>query len=367
MLEKLPSLSLPKTRRNYSLPHEYVVQKFYELGFFPIHNKYGNTYQCSCPVCREGKSFGKKKRCFYIPEKELIYCHNCGQGWKPFDWISTVGELDYNEIWDQVEEGEYDVLTEVDLDKLEKKVIKVESLPEDSINLFDPVQLAYWMDNDKVKTALEYISKRRLSLARNRPDAVYLSLKDKIHKNRLVFPFKDEQGKILFYQSRKLFEWDDKPKYTSKLDADKTVCGLDKINPDIDSVFIFEGPIDSFFVKNGTAVGGISRGVHSLTPTQKEQYDSLKFFQKIWCLDSQWLDETSREKTEMLINQGEKVFIWPEKYGAIFKDLNELCVAHKLNEISPKFIKNNSYIGANAKYKLDVIKVKLGNIKYTNK
>lgn len=358
MLERLPKLNFTKTKRNYDLPHEYVVTKFYELGFYPKHNKYNNTYQCCCPVCREGNSFGKQKRCFYLPERPQIYCHNCGQGWSPYSWIEQVGGLTYEEIWDEVEGNSFDVLERINLDE-EKKAIKIPSLPEDSINLFDPTQLVYWMNDDKIKKVLNYIRVRRLGTAKNRPDALYISFKDFVHKNRLVFPFKDEKGKILFYQSRKIFDWDEGPKYTSKLGADKTVCGLDKISTDLDSIFIFEGPIDSFFVRNGTAVGGINKGVHSLTSTQQEQYDSFKFFDKVWCLDSQWLDETSREKTKLLIEQGERVFLWPEKYGRKYKDLNELCVANKLNEVSPGWVKENSHQGAAALMKLNLMLAKL--------
>jgi hypothetical protein len=358
MCKKLPKLNFTKTKRNYDLPHEYVVSKFYELGFYPQQNKYNNTYQCCCPVCREGDSFGKKKRCFYLPDRTQIFCHNCGHGWTPYNWVSEVGGLTYEEIWDEIEDNEFDVLEKIDLNE-EKKVIKLSSLPEDSINLFDPTQLVYWMNDEKIKIVLKYITDRRLSRAKNRPDALYISFKDRVHKNRLVIPFKDEKGKILFYQSRKIFDWDDKPKYISKQDAEKSVCGLDKIDTDLDSIFIFEGPIDSFFVRNGTAVGGISKGAHSLTQFQRDQYDSLKFFQKIWCLDSQWLDETSRVKTQLLIDQGETVFLWPEKYGTKYKDLNELCVANDLNEISPKFIIDNSHSGVAASMKFNLMKSKI--------
>ncbi len=273
------------------------------MGFHPHQNKYNNTYQCCCPVCREGKSFGKKKRCFYLPERTQIYCHNCGKGWSPYNWIQEVGGLTYEEIWNEIESNEFDVLEKIDLDE-EKHEETQASLPEDSINLSDPTQLMYWINDERMKTVLKYISSRKLSTAINKPDALYVSFKDKVHKNRLILPFKDEKGKIQFYQSRKIFDWDDKPNYISKQGADKTVCGLDKIDTNLDTIFIFEGPIDSFFVRNGTAVGGISKGAHSLTDAQRAQFDSLKFFDKIWCLDSQWLDETSRVKTEILINQG---------------------------------------------------------------
>jgi hypothetical protein len=71
-------------------------------------------------------------------------------------------------------------------------------------------------------------------------------------------------------------------------------------------------------------------------------------FDKIWCLDSQWLDKTSRDKTISLLEMGECVFIWPKKWGEQYKDLNELCIDKKLDQISPTFIKNNSQCGKSA-------------------
>jgi hypothetical protein len=330
-----------------------VVSKFYELGIRASHNKFSDTYNCACPICREGKSLGKKKRCFYIPEKDQIYCHNCGQSWSPYSWIKTVSGMTYYEIQEDITKGSFDY---VDLNKKEIEKKKSDSsLPEDSINLFDPKQVEFWKNNEFVQTALEYIKARRLDVAGNRPDALYISLKDVVHKNRLVIPFKDQNGKIVHYQSRRLFHWDCSPDYTSKLNSDKSICGLDKIDSTLDCMFLFEGPIDSFFVKNGVGLGGISKGAHTFTDLQNAQLSNFKFFEKIWVLDSQWKDETSRKKTEVLINQGEKVFIWPKKWGEKYKDLNEMCVANKINEVSPKFIKSNTYFGMQAMFKLKCI------------
>lgn len=298
-------------------------------------------------MCREGESFGLSKRCYYIPDKELIYCHNCGWSSKPFKWVKELSDLDDEDIQREVEAGEFDALETFNF---EEKIIKSneESLPEDCVNLFDPIQLVYYRKEDRIVKALEYINERRLNVARNKPDALYMSLKDHTHKNRLVIPFKDDKGKIVHYQSRKIFDWDDKPKYTSKLLSEKTICGLDKIDESLDALFFFEGPIDSFFIKNGVGVGGISEGNNLLTPRQQEQLERFKFFDKIWFLDSQWLDNTSRKKTEILLKQNQKVFLWPEKYGKLYKDLNEMCVKNKLNEISPKFVKENSFQGKEA-------------------
>ena len=73
-----------------SLPEDFVILKFFELGLYPKYNKFNNVYQCSCPICREGKSLGKKRRCYYIPKNENIFCHNCGWSGKPLRWIKEV-------------------------------------------------------------------------------------------------------------------------------------------------------------------------------------------------------------------------------------------------------------------------------------
>lgn len=341
------------TKNDFDLPEDYVVAKFYELGHKVSLNRYSGIYNCCCPICKEGKSWGRKKRCFYIPENDNIYCHNCGWSSKPYNWIKTVSNMSHKEIMEEVSEGDYDSL---DVGKImeEVEVPKIPSLPDDCINLMDSMQLKHYASNSMVQSAIAYIKARRLDTAINKPDAFYFSLKDSVHRYRLVIPFKDDTGKIVYYQSRKLFEWDKLGNYISKSGGDKAICGLDAVSLEDNAVFIFEGPFDSFFVKNGIAVAGITKGGHNLTPLQEEQMDTLRFFEKIWVLDSQWLDDTAREKTQSLIDQGEKVFFWPEKLGKRFKDFNEMCITLKLDEISSSFIKKNSHRGlvAVAKFKI---------------
>lgn len=74
-----------------TLPKDYVIKKFYEYGYGVEYQRSNDTYHCSCPICLEGKSFGKKKRCWYIPAKDLIYCHNCGWSSRPLKWIMQAG------------------------------------------------------------------------------------------------------------------------------------------------------------------------------------------------------------------------------------------------------------------------------------
>ena len=122
-------------------------------------------------------------------------------------------------------------------------------------------------------------------------------------------------------------------------------------------IFIFEGPIDAFFVKNGTAVAGIQENSNNtFSSLQQSQINIFKLAKIIWVLDSQWQDSASKIKTKRLIDQGETVFIWPKKVGTLYKDFNDACIATNINEVSTKFILDNSYSGLKAKLLLSEIK-----------
>ena len=292
------------------LPQEYIVQKFYQYAGYPKYKKSTNTYEAGCPICREGSSWLKKSRCYYIVDKSIICCHNCGWYGKPLKWIQEVTNQTYEEIIKEVKT--YDVLpSDILQEELPSELPKnLHKLPLDCINLFDTHQTDYHKDSIVVQKALELIKRRRLDTAVNRPKSLWLSLTDKVHKNRLIIPFYQEQG-----------------------------------------------PIDAFFVRNGTAVAGIQENSSNMFSTlQQSQINSFKTYNRVWVLDSQWQDDASRTKTKRLIDAGETVFIWPEKVGTIYKDINDACMAANIDEISPKFILSNAHSGLKAKLLMSEIK-----------
>lgn len=274
----------------------------------------------------------------------------------PYNWIRQVSGMSDEELELDVENNQSFVEYSFENDNTPRIT---PTLPDDSINLFDPIQLKFYSKDHIVQTALAYIKRRRLDTAINAPDALYLSRRDYTHKNRLIIPFKSSSGKIIFYQSRKLFEWDDKTDYLSKYDSDKSIFGIDHVDSSINQVFIFEGPIDSCFMKNGVAVGGINEGHHRFTPTQSDQLEELKFYEKIWVLDSQWKDETAQKKTLVLLEMGEKVFIWPRNWGVRYKDFNEICTDQGIDGISSAFVLKNSQCGVSAALKFKMILSKI--------
>lgn len=339
------------------LPEEYTILKFFELGYYPKTNRFNGTYQCSCPICREGRSLGKKRRCYFIPKNNNIYCHNCGWSGTPLNWIKEVSNKTEFEIIQEVKNFTGNVsLVE---DKPLAKTFKAETLPTDCINLTDTDQISFYKSNDILRIAQQFVKTRRLDTSINRPSALYLSLADKVHKNRLVIPFYNEKGEIEFYQTRTLLPKDSniKPKYLSKIGADKTLFNINNITPDHDTVYIFEGPINAFFTRNSVAVAGITEGKSSFNKRQQQQLDTtLKFFNKIWVLDSQWVDDASLSKTQILLEQGDRVFIWPEKIGVRFKDFNDIAIHCKIDEIKQEFIQKNTFEGLEGIFKLAEIK-----------
>lgn len=338
------------------IPREYTVLKFFQYGIDSKYNKFNDSYQCGCPICKEGKSLGRKQRCYFIPAKNNIYCHNCGWSSSPLNWIKEVCGVDFADITRDLKDFDVDVESYIKQDKTDRILQETPRLPKDCINLFDTAQINFFKSHPILQKALELVNRRKLDTAVNKPKALFLSLNDPVHKNRLVIPFYDNNA-IVFYQSRSILYNDPKPKYISKINSTKSLYGFDQISPNIDYVFIFEGPINSFFAKNGVAVAGIQEKSHqSFTPKQTEQLSSLTLYKKIWVLDSQWIDTASRSKSKILADQGETVFIWPEKIGRKYKDFNDLAMKFNINEISAKFIADNSYKGMGAKIALEAIK-----------
>ena len=60
------------------------------------------------------------------------------------------------------------------------------------------------------------------------------------------------------------------------------IFNLNQIDNELDKLFIFEGPIDACFVKNGIAVAGIQEGDATYTSKQQEQLQKYNLFDKIW-------------------------------------------------------------------------------------
>jgi hypothetical protein len=228
----------------------------------------------------------------------------------------------------------------------DKKEFKVPSIPEDSVDLFDSNQCDYYKGASQYKfiqQALDYCNKRKLFTAVNRPSSLYISFSDYVHKNRLIIPFYSQDNKIESYQSRSL-TGDSYPKYLTKF-GDKCLYGENNIDLSIPYIFVFEGPIDAMFVRNGVAIGGS-------TLTEKQETFLNKCFGQeiIYVYDNDKDNKEMDKKIRTLIDRGKKLFVWPKELRK-YKDINEICCQLDINEFPYKFITDNSFSGIEAKLK----------------
>lgn len=341
------------------MPEEFIVTKFLQYAGYAKYKRLANVYEGGCPMCREGKSWGSKRRLFYLPKKKVICCHNCGWYSAPLTWIKKVSGLDDIEIIKEVKGFNHIIVQDLTKESEEptKEVIK-STLPENCINLNDPSQINFYKNEKVVKLALDYLKERRLNTCINPPPAFYVSLTDKVHKNRLVIPFFYNK-EIVFYQTRTLLQSDNKtkPKYLSKISGEKSLFNIDNVKDDLDYIFIFEGPIDSCFLKNGVGITGIQeRSKQTFNELQRKQLEQYMLHKQIFILDSQWQDEASLRKTKILLQQNEKVFLWPEKLGKKFKDFNDICVSTERDFIKPEIILNHTFEGVKGLVQLSKIK-----------
>jgi hypothetical protein len=325
------------------LHDEFLVEMFFSYCRRPVYKKYQNIYNAECPVCREGKSRGRTRRLFYFPSKKYLYCHNCSKSWKPFEWVKDVTNLTLPEI---LKKNAAKSETQTSVQKTEhniKQDFVLPDLPDGCVDLTDPTQLEFYKNNKIVLQGLEYCKSRKLFDAVNSCDKFYVCLGDKVHKNRLIIPFYNESKKITCYQSRSLNN--EMPKYLTKY-GEKEVFGINNVDVSIPYVFVFEGPIDSMFVKNGIAIA-------SLSPTEKQitQINSLIGFEIIYVFDNDKGNKQVARKIKKCIQDGKNIFIWPNEMKP-FKDFNEVCVKLNMNEISWNFVVKNSFKGPAASLKL---------------
>lgn len=319
------------------LCQEFLIEQIFTCCKRPIHKRYQNVYNAECPICKEGKSSGRSRRLFYFPDKRYFFCHNCSKSWNPIEWVKEVSGLTFAEIIKENDKKSNDqTITKKPFQVVVKSqlVADLPNLPEGSVDLEDDSQRRFYSSDNNFTKALKYCEDRRLFTSVNRCKKFFVSLDDKIHKNRLVIPFYDSQEKIVCYQTRALNQ-DQQPKYLTKF-GDKTIFNINNVNYEIPYIFVFEGPIDSMFVQNGVAMA-------SLSPTERQvdELNSLFGYEKIYVFDNDKSNKQTSKKIEKHIKSGKTIFVWPQEFSK-FKDINEICCELRLNEFPWKFIVKHS-------------------------
>lgn len=337
------------------VPVQLIEQYVMRYAGYAKRKQDGVIY-AGCPVCKEdnGKYWGKRARLYFIPTNEggYLFCHNCQKNWNPLEWMSEVSGKPKEEILSETDNYSYLFLDNT-LPDFKTQSADLPDLPINSINLSDPFQTSFYSDNYIVKTALKTIKSRKLDTAVNKCD-LFISLDDPTHMNRLCIPFKGVSGKTEYYQTRALFKEDEENgKYIGKYGSDKAVFGLNSVDASIGKMFVTEGPIDAMFVRNGIAMAGLS-----MTNYQTQQINSIIGCELIWIIDNQFENPDVVKDYQKLIKRGERLFMWGEEFS-MFKDINDYCKEHNVNEFPHSLIMSRVYEGNKA---MSILQKRIKNV-----
>ena len=335
-----------------SLQHTYINQISSRLRNF---KKLGRSkYNFSCPFCGDS-SYNKNKARGYLLSKRqnaFYYCHNdtgCNCSFDRF--LFKLDSALYNQY--KLERFKQSVADKG------SRVIDDVQLPMATFKLpaTDPFRLlTKCTELPYDHPAVSYLRNRQIP--NDKWDDIWYTgewfkfstsidpkieyVIDKDHP-RLVLPFRNVDGLPFMFQGRSLNKHD-APKYlTCKLDENATkLFGQNTIDPN-ELVFVVEGPIDSFFIKNSIAMGGSDVSIDRC-PYRNN---------RVFVLDREPRSKVIVSKLYKLLANGEKVLSWKNcKWDG--KDINEMILngGASINEMN-SYVRDNIVSGLMGKLEID--------------
>ena len=300
-----------------------------------------------CPYCGDSKKNKNKTRGYIFQAKgdHVFKCHNCGVTRSLSNFLKDNVPHVYDEyVMERYKEGTIgknvpkpDLTKFITKPKFAKRTVDLERLSS--------------LNNSHV--AKEYILGR--GIPENKLDRLYYCPKFKEWTNtqkqtffdtttdeeRIIIPLNSSDGNLVGFQGRSLSP-NAKMRYiTVMLDADAPkLYGLDHINKN-ETIYIVEGPLDSFFLENSVAMCGSDVDIRS-----------FGWSDYIWVYDNEPRSRQITDKISKSIDRGDKVVIWPSSVKE--KDLNDM---HNSGINVKSVIESNVYHGLEAKLQLSNWKI----------
>jgi hypothetical protein len=153
----------------------------------------------------------------------------------------------------------------------------------------------------------------------------------------LIIPFFDDDGSLLAIQGRALR--DSKIRYiTIKLHEDSIkIFGLNTVKRD-EKVYVFEGPIDSLFIRNAVATADANlRNAVNYIPKDK----------LVLVFDNEPRNRDIVKLMDMAIEEHYQICIWPEMMQE--KDVNDMILSGFTSEEITDIIDQNTFVNLRAK------------------
>lgn len=305
--------------------------------------KNDNTLNHRCPYCGDSQKNKLKARGYHFPNgNSFIYkCHNCGKSTSSVNFLKDnfpVVHRDYKKEWLK-EHGRTPRAQKMPSANAFKFIPKTKPiLDKISVDAWShPAAKSYLEDRGisrEIKLRFVESAQTLTELSPKYSDRVFGS------DPRIVIPFYDEDGVLVGVSGRAINE--SPLRYlTVRIDADRPlIYNLNNVDK-TQKVYVTEGPIDSFFLKNSIAVGGSDFG--KIPPDIKEN--------AVLIYDNEPRNDVILKKIESVISDGYDVCIWDKKKVGSCKDINDMVRSGLTSEELIDIIDACTFRGLSAKAK----------------
>ena len=300
-----------------------------------------------CPYCGDSKKNKNKTRgyIFAVKGDHVFKCHNCGITRSFSNFLKDQAPHVYDEyVMERYKEGTIggnvpkpNLTQFVSKPKFKKRSVNLE--PLSSLNKSHPAKkyiLGRGIPEDKLNRL--YYCPEFKKWTNTQKQTFSSTSQD---EDRIIIPLNNADGNLIGFQGRSLYA-NARMRYITVMieeDAPK-LFGLDTLNTN-DTIYIVEGPFDSFFLENSVAMCGSDIDIRS-----------FGWSDYIWVYDNEPRSREITNKISKSIDSGDKVVIWPS--GIEHKDLNDMSNAG----INVKnVVQSNVYQGLEAKLKLSNWKI----------
>lgn len=329
---------------------KYINLISYKLPLFEW--KSDSVAEFRCPICGDSKKNNRKKRgvIFRAKDSYRYYCHNCAASMWVWNYFNNYCPEIFQEYkleklkakfsteWkeDIPQEKETYVPPNISVEQFDSNadIVSVDSLAD---NHFAKKYVRDRKIPEKYWKELKYTSNYKKWVNENIDPTSYADNKETADE-RIVIPFFNSQKQLIALQGRYIGE--DKYKrenqryLTQKINKKSVLLyGLDRATLS-ETLYCFEGPIDSLFVNNSCAAAG-----SALKKLFKSDKDIVYVF------DNQPRKQEIVDLMEDAINRGKKVVIFPDEIQE--KDINDMVLAGISN--IEDILKQNTYRGIKAK------------------
>ena len=326
---------------------KYTNQIAHRFEKFSRKNDY--LFNVRCPICGDSKKNLSKMRGFiFRKENDMFYkCHNCGQGLSLGNLIKYIDPNLYKEyILERFKNGEggksnfkkpsFNIPSprfgKVEKEKIFEHAEWLSKLPSGHFCLVYCTNRGFL---SRIADRLLFTSNYRQFI-----DALVPNHEKKlIDDARLIIPFYDEYNNLIAVSGRALETSDKTLRYITIRTTDSTdklIYGMDTVDTS-KTVYVVEGPIDSFFIDNAVAAGDAN-----LTAVA----DKLGIDNTVLIYDNEPRNKEIVNMVERAVKNNYRVVIWPNNVEG--KDINEMILNGMTESEIKEIIDNNTFSGLRA-------------------